>query len=190
MTTLKRKNALRTVAKTKTCLTSGRAWPCASWSRGREVNWRHEARGRHYLQKGDRSALVTPPDELVRRIREAFRLGRYTLQVHGFGRMVERSIHPQTIRQAVRTGQPIEHDAAGKKGVDESVLSNGVWENRPLHVKVAERVTAAGYRHFVVTVSSTSASPTLKSGKMSLSGGDNHKPRRPDRSERNLYGNS
>ena len=95
---------------------------------------------------------MNPLDELIKRIREAFRLGRYTLRVHGFKRMVERSIHPQAVRQVVLTGQPIEHDAAGRKGVDESVLFSGVWENRPLHVKVAERVTATGYRHFVVTV--------------------------------------
>jgi len=66
--------------------------------------------------------------------------------------MVKRGIHPRAIRGVVLTGQPIEYDAAGIRGVDESVLFNGVSENRPLHVKVAEHVTAGGYRHFVVTV--------------------------------------
>ncbi len=95
---------------------------------------------------------MTIPNTLTERIREAFKLGRYTLRVHGFERMVERGIHPQAIRQVVITGQPIEYDAAGSRGVDESLLFNGVVGNKPLHVKVAERITPTGYRHFVVTV--------------------------------------
>ena len=32
------------------------------------------------------------PDDLTKRIRESFKLGRYTLRVHGFERTVERSV--------------------------------------------------------------------------------------------------
>jgi Domain of unknown function (DUF4258) len=96
---------------------------------------------------------VDIPDELIQRIREAFQKGNYTLQVHGFERMIERNIHPQSIRQIVLEGDPIEYDPAGTRGKDNSVLFNGqTSDHRPLHVKVAERTTEKSYRHFVVTV--------------------------------------
>ena len=93
------------------------------------------------------------PGELAKRIREAFKLGNYTLREHGFERMIERGIHPQSVRRVVLEGDAIEHDPAGTKGADESLLFNGLsTEFTPLHVKVAERTTRKGYRHFVVTV--------------------------------------
>jgi Domain of unknown function (DUF4258) len=96
---------------------------------------------------------VAIPDELVQRIRDAFKKGNYTLQVHGIERMIERSIHPQNIRLVVLEGKPIEYASAGTRGVDASVLFDGkTKDNHPIHVKVAERVTIKGYRHFVVTV--------------------------------------
>jgi Domain of unknown function (DUF4258) len=93
------------------------------------------------------------PRDLIERIREAFRLGKYTLRVHGFERMIQRDIHPTSIRNAVIEGEAIEYDKAGTKGADESVLFNGFSNQQaPIHVKVAERITSKGYTHFVVTV--------------------------------------
>jgi hypothetical protein len=94
--------------------------------------------------------MTSAPYELVERIREAFLKGDYTLlQLHGFERMIERGIHPRSIRQAVLDGKPIEYDPAGTRGKYDSVLFNGEVNSRP--IKVAEQTTARGYRHFVVT---------------------------------------
>lgn len=94
------------------------------------------------------------PHELVKRIKEAFKLGKYTLREHGFERMIERGIHPKSIQKAVLEGLAIEYDQAGIIGVDESILFNGFsTKATPFHVKVAERTTNTGHRLFVVTVS-------------------------------------
>jgi hypothetical protein len=96
---------------------------------------------------------VNAPLDLVKRIKEAFELGNYTLRVHGFERMIERGIHPKSIRNIVLQGDAIEYDPAGVRGLDDSVLFNGQDDQQtPLHVKVAERVNTKGYRYFVVTV--------------------------------------
>ncbi len=92
------------------------------------------------------------PPQRLERIREAFKQGNYTLRLHGFERMIERGIQPQAIRQIVLEGEPIEFDPAGSRGDDDSVLFNGrTADGQPLHVKVTERKTSKGFRHFVIT---------------------------------------
>ncbi|NJK43307.1 MAG: DUF4258 domain-containing protein [Pleurocapsa sp. SU_196_0] len=94
------------------------------------------------------------PKALLHRIQEAFLEYRYLLRVHGHERMNQRNIAPLEIREIVLSGEAIEYDAPGERGIDASVLFSGrVSSGRPLHVKVVEAQNVRSrVRHFVVTV--------------------------------------